>query len=72
MPRPALLSVRSSNSRMFVGGGIAVVAIAGTAAVMVVYQSYDQHQETERLLELGKYFTEPSTIDAMMKNNPAY
>jgi len=53
-------------------GGVVVVAIAGTAAVMVVYQCYDQHQETERLLELGKYFTEPGTIDAMIKNNSAY
>lgn len=53
-------------------GGVAVVAIAGTAAVMIVYQCYDEHQETERLLELGRLFTEPDAIDAMMRNNPVY
>ena len=57
---------------VILSGGIALVAIGGTAAVMVVYHVIDQKQETARLLDLGKYFTEPGAIDAMMKNQPAY
>lgn len=57
---------------IILSGGVALVAIGGTAAVMVVYHVVDQKQETARLLDLGNFFTEPGAIDAMMKNNPAY
>ena len=53
-------------------GIIGVAAIAGTTAVVIVYHLIDQKEETDRLLELGKHFSEQGAIDAMMRNNPAY
>ena len=57
---------------IILSGGVALVAIGGTAAVMIVYHLLDQKEETDRLLDLGKRFAEPGAIDAMIKNIPIY
>ena len=51
-------------------GGVVVIAIAGTAAVMFAYHLGDQVQEKNRLIEVGKWLSDPTTIDTILRNNP--
>lgn len=50
-------------------GGIALVAIAGTGAVMIVYHIIDAKKEFARITRLCELMSQPDAIDLMMKNH---
>ena len=49
-------------------GGVAIIAIAGTGAVMIVYHIIDKKQEFARITKLCELMLQPSAIDLMMRN----
>lgn len=49
-------------------GGIAIIAIAGTGAVMIVYHIIDKKQEFARITKLCELLSQPSSIDLMMRH----
>jgi hypothetical protein len=53
---------------IFLTGGIAIVAIAGTATVMFVYHIVDQKKEFARISRLCDLFSQPQAIDMMLRN----
>ena len=50
-------------------GGIALIAVAGTGAVMFVYHIIDQKQEFARITKLCELFSRPEAIDMMLRNS---
>ena len=53
---------------MILTGGVAIIAIAGTGAVMIVYHIIDKKQEFARITKLCELMLQPSAIDLMMRN----
>lgn len=50
-------------------GGVAIIAIAATAAVMIAYNVNDEKQEFARITKLCELMSQPSAIDLMMRNS---
>ncbi len=55
--------------KLVLTGGVAIVAIAGTGAVMLVYHIIDKKQEFARITRHCELMLRPDAIDQMMKNN---
>ena len=49
-------------------GGVALVIIAGTGAVMIVYHVIDRKQEFARISRLCELMSEPDAVEEMLKN----
>ena len=51
------------------GGVVAIVAIAGTVTVMVVYDVVDKKQDFARITKLCELLSQPDSIDLIMENS---
>lgn len=50
-------------------GGVAIIAIAATGAVLIIYDLYDKKQEEKRITKFSELLRKTSTLDLMIKNS---